>query len=279
MDRLMYPDGKTFWMSAVVMFAGGVGVIALGYVWLGVVILVFVALGVVMFFVRKSKGQIPDKRFAEPPVPAFEAPAPLAMPAPEEGLAEAQRLLQALHGVGIIAPDMPPLAQLQEALADYGEPVDVVAVLSALLEAHYYHADFAEGRYFANLRFHAEQVEQFAESLGEDFADLCHLAQCTDWEIADLQCGEAAAGKMRFELRARVATQWIDMDEPFFSKYRNADFYVRIARTLMAAGAPRRLAWLYSDSGIWLSGLAPETDLRILPAAEEGWRWVDEGLQ
>lgn len=286
MARLMLPDAKTFWTSVAFLLVCGIALMAIGHVWIGAADLVFVGLGVVMYFVRKHQEQAAKKRLGESltvmPDAPFEAPVlpemPARKPLSEEGLAEAQRLLQALHGAGIIAPDAPPLAQLQEALADYGEPVDMVAVLSALLEAPYYHADFAGERYIANLRFHGEQVEQFAENFAEDFADLCHLAQCADWEIADLQCGEAEAGKMRFELRARIGAQQIDMNERFFSKYRNADFYVRIAQALVASGAPRRLVWLYTDSGIWLSGLLPNTDLNALPDEEYGWRWVDEGL-
>lgn len=281
----MYPDGKTLWISTAFLLACGIALIAIGYMWIGVIDIVLVLLALVVYFVRSRRAQARIDAWAtEWPV----VPEPLAWPAVVEsaaraplsaaGLAEAARLLHALHDAGIIAPDLPEAAQLQEALADYGEPVDMTAVLFALNEAHYAHADFDADRYLANLRFHNEHIEQFADTLCAYCDDMCTLAQCDNWQIIRLECTDmpAAAGRMRVTARLLIGAQTLDMAEIFFSKYLNTAWYVHIARALVADGAPRRLAWIYDDSGIWLTGLAADTDLQCLPHAIAGWRWVDE---
>lgn len=56
--------------------------------------------------------------------------------------------------------------------------------------------------------------------------------------------------------------------------------HVALARTLRARRTGRRLAWLWDDQGVWLSGLTDGTVERLNaalgPAAGEGWEWVDE---
>jgi hypothetical protein len=64
------------------------------------------------------------------------------------------------------------------------------------------------------------------------------------------------------------------------AKYLSTVLHVSLARVLHERGTGRRLAWLWSDQGVWLSGLrdggVDELNAALGRAAGEGWEWVDE---
>jgi hypothetical protein len=64
------------------------------------------------------------------------------------------------------------------------------------------------------------------------------------------------------------------------AKYLSTVLHVSLARVLRERATGLRLAWLWSDQGVWLSGLRDgevgRLDAALGPAADEGWAWVDE---
>jgi hypothetical protein len=63
-------------------------------------------------------------------------------------------------------------------------------------------------------------------------------------------------------------------------KYLSTVVHVALARILRERRTGRRLAWLWSDQGVWLTALSAggveKLNTALGPAAGEGWTWVDE---
>ena len=63
-------------------------------------------------------------------------------------------------------------------------------------------------------------------------------------------------------------------------KYLSTELHVALARILRVRRGALRLVWLWSDPGVWLSGLPDRTvdqlNAALGVAAGEGWEWVDE---
>lgn len=78
--------------------------------------------------------------------------------------------------------------------------------------------------------------------------------------------------------RIRIGEQVIDYAGDV--KYLSTVLHVALAAVLRERGTGRRLAWLWSDQGVWLTGVADgeveRLDAALGPAADEGWEWVDE---
>lgn len=188
-----------------------------------------------------------------------------------------------LAGAGVFVPQAPDPAHLVEAVADHGEPVTAYAALSALHEAGYYHPQFSMTHHDANLAFHDSHVEQDTELLHEHAADLIRLA------------GDGLAGvPVTIEIdppgstpsmpnhavptRLRVGDRVVDYAGDV--KYLSTVLHVHLATALRERRTGRRLAWLWSDQGAWLTSLADgeleQLNTALGPAADEGWEWVDE---
>jgi CHASE2 domain-containing sensor protein len=56
--------------------------------------------------------------------------------------------------------------------------------------------------------------------------------------------------------------------------------HVALSQLLRERRTGRRLAWLWNDQGVWLSGLSDgavgRLNAALKSAAGEGWEWVDE---
>lgn len=231
---------------------------------------------------RRRAGREADAWQSAPPavsLPAAPQTVREALPLSDAERARAQAVLDGLHRAGVL-PEKPPLECLEAALADYGE-ADMEAVLNALIEAHAYHDDFDEARYLANLRFHPEQIEQYADTLREYIADMAALAG-QEIIVERLDCADTPEnGRVAVNIRLDAGGQTVLLKERFFSKNLNPLLYEKTAQALTAAGAARRLAVYATDSGLWLAGLAPDADLAALQAQSGEywcWRFADTGI-
>lgn len=207
------------------------------------------------------------------PRSAYLPPDPLS----PEGERELARVVAVLADAGVFthAPDP---AQLHWPVADHGEPFTADVVLAALDEAAYYEPGFDPAAYSANLAFHDSHGEQFADVLREQIDDLVRLAGGgLDGVTVTVELTERA-GTARVPTRIRLGDEVLAYDGA--SKYLSSVVHVALARTLRERRTGRRLAWLWSDQGVWLSGLPDGTVERLNavlgPAAGEGWEWVDE---
>ena len=205
----------------------------------------------------------------DPPVqPLTIAPARTLTPAEQEKL---RALIAILHQAGIFAPEAPAATDLAAAVADWGE-VELEAVLSAILETAYYHPEFQESRYNANLAYIETDCERDESSLRDEIDDLLRLAACPHASYS-LHCDETNHHANGFMLHLHMTHGEHTLN------------LSGIARFLYESGAPRRLICYWEDT-LWLSSL-PATDPQALAYlnqqlgldAESAWRYLDDESQ
>lgn len=247
--------------------------------------------------VTRRRGPRPP---AGPPptvLPRTVSPRPQAAPgSPAPVLTDDERrrvdeIVAVLDRAGVWAPRTPDPALLHPPVADLGPPVTVDGVLQALDEVPYHHPDVDPAAFTDRLARHRHQVEQTAEYLREQVADLARLAGGrVPVEVLDVRLAPAGtpagtpAGAVRTRLDLRVGGEPLTLDYLGVAKYLSTVAHVHLARALRRAGAPRRIAWLHGDD-VLLAGLqdvdldALNTDLGLPPADPDGaggWTWVDE---
>jgi len=196
-----------------------------------------------------------------------------------------QHVLDVLAGAGVLVEPLPDAEWLYPGMAEEGPPVRVETVLSVLEEAALLHPEVRLEGWTANLVHHDAQVEQLADTLQRQVADLDRLAGpglSVGLERVELT---PTAGGLR--TRARLALDGVprEADYPGHPKRLSTVLHVEIARALRATGTSRRLAWLWSDQGPWITALTAtdvtglNAGLRIDPDDPEcfsWWTWVDE---
>lgn len=234
---------------------------------------------------ERARGSAPSPpRRPTAPMPTSDPP-PRASPPPAalsaEGQQELARVVAALAAAGVLAPNTPDPAQLREAAADYGEPVTAESVLRAMNEADWYHPGFAASAYSANLAFHASHSEQLGHVLQTQVADLVRLAGEGLADVtAVVELDRPEGGQVSTVIRLAVGAEELSLVYAGAIKYLSTVLHVALAQILRDRGTGRRLAWLWGDQGVWLSGLADggvERLNTVLPGpATEGWAWVDE---
>ncbi|WP_433799452.1 hypothetical protein [Actinomycetospora sp. CA-084318] len=178
-------------------------------------------------------------------------------PPPElspEGRAELARVVGILDRAGLFRPRTPRPVDLMESVADAGEPVTAYSVLSALWEGGYYHPGFETDDHLAALAFHDSHVEQFADDLREQVADLARLTG------AEITVEHLDVGDRRTELTVTVVGNTIELAWASHPKYLSTVLHAAVARALPEV----QLAWTWSDQGAWLA--VPRTDLAALNA-------------
>lgn len=225
------------------------------------------------------------RRSRRAPEPSPATPSgPVPQPTVELSLAghrELARVVAVLAGAGVLAPDIPDPRQLSEAVADYGEPVTAESVLRAMAEADWYHPGFVALPYSANLAFHDSHTEQLPEVLQDQVRDLVRLAgEGLAGVTAIVEIGDPDGGRLPTTVRIAVGGQERVLAYAGAAKYLSTELHVELARILRDRRTGRRLAWLWSDQGVWLSGLAEggveRLNLELAGPAVEGWAWVDE---
>jgi len=218
-----------------------------------------------------------------PPASQREPAGPVSRPAlSPEGRRELDRVVAVLAATGVFAPAAPDPARLVEAVADAGEPVSAETVLMAGEEAAFWHPGFRTADHSANLAFHDSHVEQFADVLQAQADDVERVAAggLAGVSVA-VEIGEPDEdGSVPTRLRLAVDGEERVLDYPWAAKYLSTVLHVALAVIARDRRSERRLAWLWSDQGVWLAGLADGVVERLNaalgPAAGEGWEWVDE---
>ena len=224
-----------------------------------------------------DRGGFPDvERERGPHAGTPRAPTPPAEVTPpalsDHGRAELARIVGVLGRAGILAPRLPDPADLQESVADAGEPVTAGTVLGALQEAEYWHPGFDADDHLAALAFHESHGEQLADTVAGQVDDLARLVgDVLTVRLEHLEIGE------RHRIGLRLGDESQDLDYRGAAKYLSTVVHVAVARAAHAQG--RRLAWLWVDQGVWITALRGGTTVEALNAelaGSEPWEWVDE---
>lgn len=205
-----------------------------------------------------------------------------------EGIARVDELVDLLAQAGVLAPERPEPWLLYPAVADLGEPVTALGVLRSLGDVGFWFPGTDPGRYTANLAHHETHVEQWEDTLTDQVADLARLAGGTAAvEVVAVRQTLETDGPLRVPTRIdlTVAGQPLTVSYLGSAKALSTVLHVELARHLRAAGAPRRIAGLWDDGALLLTGL-PEQDLDRLDAALGlppadpmgwgGWTWIED---
>lgn len=232
---------------------------------------------------EQAEPSLPRSPTGPRPMPA---PPPGPPPSPPElsaeGHRELARVVALLGAAGVLAPRVPDPADLGEAAADYGEPVTAETVLRAVAEAEWYHPGFVASEYSANLAFHDSHTEQLAGVLQDQVRDLVRLAGGGLTDVtAVVEIGRpGSGGPVPTVIRLTVGGEERMLAYAGATKYLSTVLHVALAQVVRERGSGRRLAWLWSDQGVWLSGLADggveQLNAVLASPVTEGWSWVDE---
>lgn len=311
----MVGEERKLALAAAFFLVLGVVQIAIGPPMIGWFSILFGSVGAVAY-VGTKRGWLPLDR---PPAPSRNAAAdplrttprpgaqrmdPPGAPVPQLsgiGRQQVDRIVEILGRAGVFAPQSPDPRVLYEAAVDHlrnvdveeGDetddpgPVGVDIVLEATGEADYYHPQFRLEHITANLVQHGTQVEQFGDYLREQIDDLVRLArgalQVTVHTIDQVWTD----GSREVPTTIRWTVNGVDGELRYLgsTKYLSTELHVALARALRGTGSPRRLAWLGTTSGQWittlpdgsLGGLNAELGLDGQHINEwDRWRWVDE---
>jgi hypothetical protein len=195
--------------------------------------------------------------------PARRDPRPaLVPPLDAHSRAAVADIVALFRQAGVFEPEAPQPEVLHEAVADLGVPVTQGIVLTALQEAPFHHPRFDPSACLGRLAFHASHAERSRDRVEREAADLVRLSGAA-LDVGDLPIDLRPDGRKSLAIGHPVA----------------------IARALRSARAPRRLAWLWTDQGAWITGLGPDTLERLNAGpggpqdGGEGWSWMDEWRQ
>jgi hypothetical protein len=199
------------------------------------------------------------------------------------GRAELARIAGILDRAGLFAPHAPRPVDLVEAVADAGEPVTVDAVLTAVGESPYWHHGIDAADHLRALAFHDAHTEQLADTLAAQVADLDRLAgDALAVRLVAVDLVEEGRA-LRTRLRLGFGEDGSDHQELDYlgaPKELSTVLHVAVARALRAA-APEgpRLAWTWSDQGVWLAALrrtgVDTLNRELGRALQDPWEWVD----
>lgn len=254
---------------------GGVGM----YVFAAVALIVFGALAGRAWRRAERLGRRPEddqRDHADPPT--LPAP-PTLSPAGRDELA---RVVGVLAWAGLFAPAVPDVADLEHPVADAGEPVTCDAVLAALDDAPFWHPERVRpADHHQALAHHGTGVEQDESTLRSQLADLARLVgDALTIEVLGVEVSSLAR-PTRVRLRLRLGGEHRDLDYLGDGTSLSTVLHVTVARAL-GSSASRRLAWLWSDQGVWVAALRAGVTVADLntelsaAAGAEGWTWVDD---
>ena len=194
------------------------------------------------------------------------------------GRAELARIVGIADRAGLFAPRAPRPVDLMETVADHGEPVTLQSTLGGLQEADYWRPDFRPADHLGALAFHDSQTEQFADTLTGQVADLARLVgTALTVRLLDVEVADDGRTRMRLLLGEDERT----LDYLGHGKSLSTVLHATVARALReAAPDGPRLAWTWSDQGVWLAALRRTTvealNADFGRAMEDPWQWVDE---
>ncbi|MCD2197037.1 hypothetical protein LQ327_27060 [Actinomycetospora endophytica] len=205
----------------------------------------------------------------------------------DRGKAELARIVGIADHAGLFAPRAPAPVDLVEAVADGGEPVTLDVVLAAVEEADFWRPGFRAEDHLAALAFHASHTEQLAETLRGQVEDLARLVGDV-FTVRLVDVDLTAGGRTRLGLELGPVggpRHRRTLDYRGAATYLSTELHVAVAGALRAATPPSssgwpRLAWTWSDQGVWLAALRGTSvealDAELGRAIADPWCWVDE---
>jgi len=194
--------------------------------------------------------------------------------------ADVRRVVRVMAEQGVFAPDAPDPALLYAGAAEMDESVKPDTILSILEETSYYHPGFDPAAWMANLAMHDSKAEQ---DEAEQIADLVRLAG-RGLDVRDVRIDHSAEVDRRIPVTIAMTVNGEPLSLAYAgdAKYLSTHIHHALATRLDAANTGRRLAWLWTDQGAWISALpdgaveALNATLKLTPQSRCCWEWVSD---
>jgi hypothetical protein len=170
----------------------------------------------------------------------------------EKSRQQLDRAIFALKSFGVFSPDSPKSEMLIEAIIDYGEPVTLDAVFTALDEANCYHLGFSRSRYDANLAFLPSKTEQLKKTIEAQVLAILALYR-DDTVFSDIFVFVADDNKVR--ITCVLNGENFECVYSRSAKYLSTEPFVALAKHLYKLERTKRLACLWTDQGAYITRL------------------------
>lgn len=197
--------------------------------------------------------------------------------------AAVRRVVGAMADHELFAPDVPAPELLYPGIADMDETVQPDSVLSALCEIDYYHPGVDPARFGGNLLMFDSKTEQDADYLRAMVVELARLSELEARDVSvETDWTTATSGSTPVRIALTLAGEPLTIAYAGAIKYGSTHLPHAIAARLDAAGTGKRLAWLWTDQGAWISCLADgavealNSRLKLTGRSRCQWDWVSE---
>lgn len=218
-------------------------------------------------------------------------PSPIAHRGPLPDLspgrqADVRRAVRVMAEHGVFAPEIPDPALLYPGIAEMDESVKPDTILAALGEVDYYHTGADAGRYTANLVILDSRTEQTPDYL-HDLIDAVVGLTGGALTVSDIAIDAAwppADGPIPVRIDMTVNGEPLSIAYQGDIKYGSTHIPHALAQRLDAAQYGRRLGWLWTDQGAWISALpdgaveAMNAALKLIPRSRCRWEWVSDAV-
>lgn len=230
--------------------------------------------------VADMAGLVRGKGTAKPEMPVqHNGPLPELSPHKQ---AQVRRIVRAMAAHGLFAPEVPDPALLFAGVAEQDFPVQPDSILSALGEVDYYHPGTNPEHWMANLVMHDSHAEQDPEAQIADIARLMGDALV----VSDVAVKQAAISgnprRMQVDVAMTVNAAPVSLSYVGDVKYLSTPVHHALALAVRDGGSGKRLAWLWTDQGAWISLVddavveALNAALKLTARSRCIWSWVDE---
>ena len=230
--------------------------------------------------VADMAGLVRSKGTPKPRLPVeHQGPMPELSPRKQ---AEVRRIVRAMAAHGLFAPDVPDPALLFAGVAEQDFSVQPDSILAALGEADYYHPGTDPERWMANLVMHDSHAEQ---DPGAQIRDIARLAGDA-LVVSDVTVTQAPISgnprRVQVDVAMTVNAAPVSLSYVGDVKYLSTPIHHALAQAVRVGDSGKRLAWLWTDQGAWISLVdnavaeALNAALKLTARSRCMWSWVDE---
>jgi hypothetical protein len=191
--------------------------------------------------------------------------------------------IAAMAEYGIFAPDVPDPALLYPGIAEMDEAVQPDTIFSAVGEIDYYHSDVNPGRFGANLLMFDSKAEQDADYLRSMTLALARLTGLAVSDVSiDTEWPPSSGSSVPVRIQLNLGDEQLSIAYLGTTKYGSTHLPYAIAARLDAAATGKRLAWLWTDQGAWISSVADgavealNASLKLGSRKRCQWEWVTD---
>lgn len=219
------------------------------------------------------------RRREAPPPARPRAPPPELSPVRKTAV---RRVVAVLAEQGVFAPEVPDPALFFPGVAEMDESVKPDTILPALWELDYYHPGTRPKRFMANLVMLDSKTEQEPAYLRKQVEDLARIAGVSISELTVDADWPPHDGPVPVRIAMQAGGSPLAIEYAGAVKYASSYIAHAIDACAGEVDTGRRLGWLWTDQGAWISALpdgaveAMNAALKLTPQSRCCWEWVGD---